>query len=75
MSALFPLGVVYNVAGRWPAGREFNGYRSVSSNFKSVAEADRRSRRFGDYNVVAKAILAIRHQVDIGRLSSIVAVN
>ena len=75
MSALFPLGVVYNVAGRWPAGREFNGYRSVSLNFKSVAGADRRFRRFGDYNVVAKAILALRHQVDFGRFSSIVGVN
>ena len=35
----------------------------------------RRSRRFGDYNVVAKAILAIRHQVDFGRFSSIAGVN
>ena len=65
MSALFPLGVVYNVAGRWPAGREFNGYWSVSLNFKSVAGTDRRFSSFPPFRR-----LQCRRQSHLGDTSS-----
>ena len=74
-SALFPLGIVYNVAPRGTAGRNFNGYWAFSSVTNSVGVADRSFRRFVDYNGVAKAILALRHQVGFGRISSIPGVN
>ena len=41
-SALFPLGIVYNVAPRGTAGRNFNGYWAFSSITNSVGVADRR---------------------------------
>ena len=50
-------------------------FRRILNPSPEQIVVSRRSRRFGDYNVVAKAILAIRHQVDFGRFSSIVGVN
>ena len=50
-------------------------FRRILNPSPEQIVVSRRFRHFGDYNVVAKAILALRHQVDFGRFSSIVGVN
>ena len=50
-------------------------FRRILNPSPDQIVVSRPSRRFGDYNVVAKAILALRHQVGFGRISSIPGVN
>ena len=50
-------------------------FRRILNPSPDQIVVSRPSRRFGDYNIVAKAILAIRHQVDFGCFSLIVGVN